>query len=274
MTKSGTTYLYHTNLRGDIVTVTDESGNIKNQYAYDPWGNQLSCSSETVAQPFKYASYLFDSETGLYYLKHRYYSPSLGRFMTTDSYSYINYEDGQTLNLYSYCRNNPVSSTDPSGNVMVNLRDIAQGANISYDNNTKTATVTMNGITQSYTGNIVNGRMQVDNFQFYADFMPKGIAEDATDMVYGAYGGIENKAIQATIHGAQRLAERGFTEAEYYATKATETIKTQADGAKVYIKQIGGKYNVIVEGSRGVVTALKNISNKAVERLGNRYGWK
>lgn len=51
-------------------------------------------------------------------------------------------------------------------------------------------------------------------------------------------------------------------------------IKRQADGANVFIKNIGdGKYNVIVEGENGVVTALKNISEKSLNKLAQNYGW-
>lgn len=66
-------------------------------------------------QPFRYAGYYYDDETGLYYLQSRYYSPILGRFLTKDDPSFIKYESPQTLNLYSYCGNNPVNFNDPTG---------------------------------------------------------------------------------------------------------------------------------------------------------------
>ena len=48
----------------------------------------------------------------------------------------------------------------------------------------------------------------------------------------------------------------------------------QGDGAQVFIKNIGeGKYNVIVEGENGVVTALKNIGQNSLERLARNYTW-
>ena len=115
MRKNNQTYIYHNNLRGDIVSITDYNGNIQAQYHYDPWGTQIS-NSGTLTQPFRYAGYYYDDETGLYYLKNRYYSPALGRFMTTDAHSYINHFNPQTLNLYSYCLNNPVNFNDPDGN--------------------------------------------------------------------------------------------------------------------------------------------------------------
>ncbi len=78
-----------------------------------------------------------------------------------------------------------------------------------------------------------------------------------------------------TQHGAEQMAERGFSEVEILATKTGGFIKTQADGALVYIKEIAsGKYNVIVEGEKGIITGLKNIDIKALNNLAKNYGWK
>jgi len=80
-------------------------------------------------------------------------------------------------------------------------------------------------------------------------------------------------ATEATIHGATRLAARGFTEAEIAVTR-TGVQMLQRDGATVFLKEVTpGKFNVIVEGGRGVVTALKNISENSVARLAKNYGW-
>lgn len=78
---------------------------------------------------------------------------------------------------------------------------------------------------------------------------------------------------QATIHGAERLAERGFTQADIILTKTGQQF-LQKDGAKVFIKEVApGKFNVLVEGQRGVVTALKNVSEQKVAKIAAKYGW-
>jgi len=59
------------------------------------------------ANPFRYSGYQFDVETGFYYLKYRYYIPSLGRFLTRDPMI--------SRNRHVYCRNNPVNFVDPLG---------------------------------------------------------------------------------------------------------------------------------------------------------------
>jgi RHS repeat-associated protein len=112
-TPSAGPYFYYHNLRGDIIMISD---NIPNQeyYQYDPWGKPLDNFTDAL-QPFRYAGYYYDKETGLYYLKSRYYSPTLGRFLTRDGYGFVKYRNPQTLNLYAYAENNPVNNTDPSG---------------------------------------------------------------------------------------------------------------------------------------------------------------
>jgi hypothetical protein len=82
--------------------------------------------------------------------------------------------------------------------------------------------------------------------------------------------------IKTTEHGAERLMSRGFSPSEISALKLSPSkVLSQTDGASVYIKDIGsGKFNVIVEGENGVVTALKNIGQNSLDRLGKNYGWK
>ena len=65
--------------------------------------------------PFRYRGYFYDVETGLYYLKSRYYDPEIGRFITIDGIEYLDPKTINGLNLYAYCGNNPVMYTDPNG---------------------------------------------------------------------------------------------------------------------------------------------------------------
>lgn len=78
---------------------------------------------------------------------------------------------------------------------------------------------------------------------------------------------------QATIHGAERLTQAGFDEATVAATKAGRVLQ-QADGATVYVNEVSpGKYDFIIQGGRGVVTAHRGWSFKSVTRLAGNYGW-
>ena len=80
---NGTAYAYVKSLQGDIVAILDENGNTVVSYGYDAWGAPLWCTGELAetlgkVQPFRYRGYVFDEETGLYYLRSRYYNPRWG----------------------------------------------------------------------------------------------------------------------------------------------------------------------------------------------------
>ena len=95
------------------------------RYKYDGWGNHVVLNpdgskneSDTFIgniNPFRYRGYYYDVETGLYYLKTRYYDPETGRFITIDDVSYLAPDTINGLNLYAYCGNNPVMNVDPNG---------------------------------------------------------------------------------------------------------------------------------------------------------------
>ena len=89
------------------------------EYIYDAWGNHKvsgrKASTIGSLNPFRYRSYFYDTETGLYYLQTRYYDPAVGRFLNMDSVRYADPESINGLNLYAYCNNNPVMNVDPTG---------------------------------------------------------------------------------------------------------------------------------------------------------------
>ncbi len=109
-------YYLH-NGHGDVVNLVNGTGDILNSYNYDAFGNEETYT-ETVANRFMYAGEQFDKVTGQYYLRARYYAPQVGRFITEDSYR-GDPSSPLSLNLYSYCRNNPILYTDPSGHIYI-----------------------------------------------------------------------------------------------------------------------------------------------------------
>ena len=117
---NGATYFYRKDTQANIVALLDNNGNVVVKYKYDAWGNCVVDASTTntelaILNPFRYRSYYFDTETGFYFLKTRYYDPVIGRFMTIDDLSYLDTDSINGLNLYAYCGNNPVNRIDPLG---------------------------------------------------------------------------------------------------------------------------------------------------------------
>ena len=87
---------------------------------FDSWGKLLSTSGSLAStlgknNPFRYRGYVYDEETGFYYLQSRYYNPEVGRFISSD----VLLSTGQGVlghNAYAYCLNNPVNREDSNGN--------------------------------------------------------------------------------------------------------------------------------------------------------------
>ena len=99
---------YHRDEQLSTAFVTDGQGEIRNSYQYDAFGIPLE-TTEQLNNRIRYTGQQYDDVTGQYYLRARYYNPVAGRFMQEDVYQ------GDGLNLYAYCGNNPVVYYDPSG---------------------------------------------------------------------------------------------------------------------------------------------------------------
>ena len=119
VTYGGATYYYATNIQGDVVAILDSTGAAVVTYTYDAWGNILTttgtmASTLGIHNPLRYRGYVYDPETGLYYLQSRYYDPSIGRFINADTFA----STGQGIlgnNMFAYCRNNPAIRVDRDG---------------------------------------------------------------------------------------------------------------------------------------------------------------
>ena len=114
---AGESFEYVTNHRGDVVRILDQNGATVATYDYDPWGNLLAAEpadSRIKGQPIRYAGYVYDAETKLYYLQARYYDPATARFISRDP-DPGDEDDPVTMNGYTYADDNPITKTDPDG---------------------------------------------------------------------------------------------------------------------------------------------------------------
>ncbi len=109
MYRGGAGYAYHADGLGSIVGLTDANGNVAASYTYDSFGN-LTASTGTVTNPYRYTAREFDTETGMYYYRARYYLQGVGRFASEDRIQFIG-----GIDLYTYVSNNPARLIDPLG---------------------------------------------------------------------------------------------------------------------------------------------------------------
>ncbi len=116
------------NLQGDVIALMGSDGGVFATYSYDAWGNIISIKDAYGAEvtnpgnyallnPFRYRGYMYDDETGFYYLRSRYYDPEVGRFINADNADVLTLSEGPSTdkNLYAYCDNNPVTRADNGG---------------------------------------------------------------------------------------------------------------------------------------------------------------
>jgi len=121
---SAVPFMMVTTDRGDVRELLDSAGNSFARYDYDPYGNDQGMNVEhatalvplavgdaiRLRQPMRYASYVYDTESDLYYCSQRYYDPATMQFISKDPAR----ADGEK-SAYLYCEDNPATSSDPSG---------------------------------------------------------------------------------------------------------------------------------------------------------------
>ena len=123
---TSTLYYYVLNAQGDVIALLNSAGALVASYNYGAWGN-YSVHDDKGAKitkatfighinPLRYRGYYYDRETRLYYLQSRYYDFANCRFINADGL----FTDGFVgSNLFAYCANNPVNTTDPTGNFAI-----------------------------------------------------------------------------------------------------------------------------------------------------------
>ena len=122
-------YYYEKNIQQDVIAIRNTSNNEVAIYKYDAYGNHIVCNPNGTVNntdifigninPIRYRSYYYDVDLEMYWLTTRYYDPKVGRFISPDHYSYLDYKKLHGLNLYAYSKNNPVMYCDPSGHSVV-----------------------------------------------------------------------------------------------------------------------------------------------------------
>lgn len=144
---------YHFYCRGSTVAITDASGNITDTFAYDTYGN-LASRTGTSKVIFLYNGRdgVITDDNGLYYMRARYYSPEMRRFVNADIVA-GQISNAVTMNRFAYANGNPVSFVDPFGlwGFFSDIGNaISKGYNAAKDWVVDTATDVGNAVSDGY----------------------------------------------------------------------------------------------------------------------------
>jgi RHS repeat-associated protein len=188
------THYYHYNGIGTVTNLTDNEGNLIQSYIYDAFGNILSVDSYppgrgTITNRYRFSTKEYSSKSGLIYFGARYYDPRVGRWITKDLIP--------AVNLYVYCKNNPLNLVDPFGLDTYYVNRVMGGE--STQDSTPTTTPTNNPYSHSFVAITDNGTV-TDTFSwgnggqsrwFHNDPVDMAAAQKAIDTGVGVdwYGG-------------------------------------------------------------------------------------
>jgi RHS repeat-associated protein len=257
-TSTGTVSYLHHDQAGSTRLLTGSTGIVTGKCTYNAYGTPTCEGTSTT--PLGYDGQYTSSDTGLIYLRNRVYDPATAQFLTVDPLV------GQTHAPYNYAGDNPLNEADPTG--------LGNWLNLGLPSPGEVAE-SLNPV--KYYGEEIES---YENGCGYFASVAHGLEGAVVGALDASGAGEEGAAAEgaeeglaATAHGVEQLAERGFSSSDIALTKSGEAL-TQSDGATVYLKEVSsGRFNVIVEGQRGIVTALKNIPQGAVDRLAQNYGW-
>ena len=134
---NGVMYTYVHNLQGDIVAILDNNGAKVVEYKYDAWGKPLSTTGSMAStlgalNPFRYRGYVYDPETGLYYLRSRYYSCKYSAMLNLDYVELLAIIGTINKSGFSYASLNPVMLIDNEGCVSRYAADYIIRQNADY----------------------------------------------------------------------------------------------------------------------------------------------
>jgi RHS repeat-associated protein len=111
--RTETAYYYHQDRNFNVIAMTDDTGQVVDQYSYSAYGEIETLTNggtKITANPYFFTGRRFDAELTIYYYRARYHDPALGRFLSRDPLGYV---DG--MSLYEYVKGMPLISVDPHG---------------------------------------------------------------------------------------------------------------------------------------------------------------
>ena len=219
------------NTRGDVVALYKGGGGRYSTYTYDSWGKPVVEAIEMSAEnSIRYRGYVYDQETGLYYLQSRYYDPETGRFLNADDVDYIGYSgEDVSYNAFAYCENNSICYLDSFGcaKSYCVISKIAKKINIF--NEAKKIFIDSKVFKMTYTKVFVykNKRYTIKN---NADYLYMGGYKYCDGTIRLFYTGVTNLYLNKSVEGYLR-----FMSVEHWYDYIAEKHKTFLTRIEEYV---------------------------------------
>ena len=256
---------------GDVVTTTNANGAVNHQYDYDAFGNEKN-PDLTDTNPFRYCGEYLDAETGSYYLRARYYDPTIGRFTQQDTHwstANMIYGDNpqkisereDKLGLKAYTMVPQITAVAQSGNLYVyGINNPVTYVDVSGKSITLTCILLF-----AAAGAIIGGFIGAEHSQSELGYVD-GMWVLKGAVTGGIFGGLLGWGVGAAITaiGATATAGCGGTlGSTIYATwqQAEQAIRNSYDAVKYTFTQLApGMSNRIVDGynkTKGIIYEVK-----------------
>jgi RHS repeat-associated protein len=219
---SGPTYLGR-NGHGDVVWQADATGAIAGTTAYDPFGAILYTAG-SITTGSRWQSSTYDSASGLYYVIARWYSPGLGRFLSTDPVAGSS-SSPQTLDPYSYGAGDSIGRSDPSGRCWGICIDFNPVAAIQSAASTVThaATSVVSAAVSTASSAVSSATSWASSTYNSVSNWVVSTASSVTNWASSTYNSVSNWVVSTASSGAQAVSTA--------ATSVAQTVVTQATAA-------------------------------------------
>jgi RHS repeat-associated protein len=259
---SGGVHYYFSNHLGSHTMVTSATGSCEQDVDYFPYGGEITDHCPNVAQHYKFTGKERDTESGLDNFEARYFASTMGRFLTPDwaarptSVPYAVFGDPQSLNLYGYVRNDPVTLADADGHdPPVPMGPLEDNSGTTY-NEEMAQTITGKEEKQAQNQTLsTNGLQFIEKHEGYSGTVYKDSAGNPT-IGYGHLikdGEDFSKGITKEKAG-ELLAQDTKTAVDAVNSKVTTSLsQTKFDAVVDFTYNLGG-------GNLGKSTLLKNIN--------------
>ena len=265
--------VYHYDYRGSTVALTNLQGSVTDTFTYGTYG-KLTTRTGTSSTQFLYNGRdgVMSDENGLVYMRARYYSPTLKRFINADVIA-GSITNAITLNRYAYANGNPVSNVDPLGLSADEARG-TQGTAISTDSGN-------NGfdISEWYTDEISNA---IHTLLDLAGFIPGfgSIADALNALVYAFEGDWINAGMSAfaalpgigDIAAGCKWATKFFKASSKIgrALESVSTILSKTDemiAAMTSFGRIGDDLSFVAKNGENISRGVGNLADEVVEHI-------